>query len=171
MRYNIGDVVFIRERSSAFTAGDVCKYCGNYAVVTYVSCISKRYRLSIDNSECWWYERDLAPVEQVIEISEKNGVIIARKGESSGRVLATDDVFKNVVTALDKLEETKFPWLHVGVTYYVPNIRKTELYTAIKYKNTRADAINKKCGCIFKTAEEAVESAKKMLEVLGNGDN
>ena len=164
--YEVGDVVFIKECSSS-----VRKYRGKYAVITYASLISKRYRLSIDNSEQWWYERDLAPVEQVIEISEKNGFIIARKGDSSGRVLATDDVFKNVATALNKLEETKFPWLHVGVTYYVPNIRKDEPYTAIKYKNTRVDASNKKCGCCFKTKEEAIESAKRMLEVLKDGAN
>lgn len=164
--YEVGDVVFIKECSS-----DARKYQGKYAVVTYASHISHRYHLSIDNDEFWWYEHMLEPVEQVIEISEKFGFIIARKGESSGRVLATDDVFKDVATALNKLEETKFPWLRVGVTYYVPNIRKAELYTAIKYRNTRLDASNKKCGCVFRTKEEAVEVAKKMLEVLKDGAN
>ena len=164
--YEVGDIVFVKECSS-----DAHKYRGKYAVVTYVSPISKRYYLSIDNGELWWYERMLEPVEQVIEISEKNGVIIARKGDSSGRVLAADDVFKDVATALNKLEETKFPWLHVGVTYYVPNIRKDESYTAIKYKNNRLDAHNVKCGCVFRTAEEAIEVAKKMLEVLNDGAN
>ena len=159
--YKVDDVVFIRDYANV-----VHKYRGKYAVVTYASLISKRYRLSIDNSEQWWYERDLAPVEQVIEISEKNGFIIAHKGDSSGKVLATDDVFKDVATALNNLEETKYPWLHVGVTYYVPNIRKDEPYTAIKYKNTRVDTSNKKCGCIFRTKEEAIESAKRMLEVM-----
>lgn len=164
--YEVDDVVFIRD-----SANVVHKYRGKYAVVTYASLISKRYRLSIDNSEQWWYERDLAPVEQVIEISDKNGVVIACKGDSSGRVLATDDVFKDVSTALNNLEETKYPWLHVGVTYYVPNIRKAEPYTAIKYKNNRLDASNKKCGCIFRTKEEAIEVAKRMLKVMSDGDN
>ena len=164
--YEVGDVVFIKECSS-----DARKYRGKYTVVTYASLISKRYRLSIDNSEQWWYERDLAPVEQVIEISEKNGFIIAHKGESYGRVTATDDVFKDVAIALNRLEETKYPWLHVGVTYYVPNIRKDEPYTAIKYKNNRLDAHNVKCGCVFRTAEEAIEVAKKMLGVLNDEAN
>ena len=164
--YEVGDVVFIKECSS-----DARKYRGNYAVVTYASYINNRYRLNIDNGIWWWYECDLEPVEQTIEISEKNGVIIARDGESSSRVLSTDDVFKNVATALNKLEETKYPWLRVGVTYYVPNIRKAEPYTAIKYKNTRLDVSNKKCGCVFRTKEEAIMVAKKMLEVLNGGDN
>ena len=164
--YEIGDVVFIKECSSG-----VRKYLGKYAVVTYASYISNRYRLNIDNGTWWWYECDLEPVEPAIEISEKNGVIIARNGESSSRVLATDDVFKNVTTALEKLEETKYPWQRVGVTYYVPNIRKSEPYTAIKYKNKRLDASNKKCGCIFRTKEEAIEVAKKMLGVLNDEAN
>ena len=164
--YEVGDVVFIKECSS-----DAHKYRGNYAVVTYASYINNRYRLNIDNGTWWWYERDLEPVEQAIEISEKNGVIMARKGESSVRVLSTDDVFKNVATALNKLEETKYSWLRVGVTYYVPNIWKDEPYTAIKYKNNRLDASNKKCGCIFRTKEEAIRVAKKMLEVLKDGAN
>lgn len=164
--YEVGDVVFIKECSS-----DARKYRGNYAVVTYASYISNRYHLNIDNGTWWWYERDLEHVEQAIEISEKNGVIIARKGESSSRVLATDDVFKNVATALNKLEETKYPWLRVGVTYYVPNILKAEHYTAIKYKNTRLDVSNKKCGCVFRTKEEAIEVAKKMLGVLNDEAN
>lgn len=162
----VGDVVFIKECSSG-----VRKYRGKYAVVTYASPVSRRYHLSIDDGEFWWYERMLELVEQVIEIGEKNGFIIARKGDSSGRVLATDDVFKNVVTALDKLEETKFPWLRVGVTYYVPNIMKDEPYTAIKYKNNRLDAHNVKCGCVFRTKEEAIRVAKKMLEVLNSGND
>lgn len=164
--YEVGDVVFIKKCSSV-----VSTYRGKYAVVTYASHISHRYHLSIDNSVWWWYEHELEPVEQAIEISEKNGVIIARKGESSGRVLATDDVFKNVVTALDKLEETKYPWLRVGVTYYVPNIWKDEPYTAIEYNNTRIDVRNKKCGCCFRTKEKAIKVAKKMLEVLHDGAN
>ena len=75
------------------------------------------------------------------------------------------------MTVLCKIEETKFPRLHVGVTYYVPNIWKDEPYTAIKYKNNRLDAHNVKCGCVFRTAEEAIEVAKKMLGVLLDGDN
>lgn len=168
--YEVGDVVFIKNCSSGALKNQ-SKYRGKYAVVTYASHISHRYHLSIDNNVWWWYERELEPVEQAIEITEKNGVIIARKGESSGRVLATDDVFKNVATALEKLEETKYPWLRVGVTYYVPNIWKDEPYTAIEYNNTRIDARNKKCGCVFRTKEEATKVAKKMLEVLKDGDN
>ena len=164
--YKVDDVVFIKECSS-----DARKYRGNYAVVTYASYINNRYRLNIDNGTWWWYECDLEPVEQAIEISEKNGVIIARKGERCGRVLATDDVFKNVATALNKLEETKYSWLLVGVTYYVANIRKAEPYIEIKYKNNILDASNKKCGCIFRTKEEAIEVAKKMLGVLNDEAN
>lgn len=164
--YEVDDVVFIKDSTK-----DMHKYFGNYATVTCVSHISRRYHLNIDGGERWWYERELEPVEQVIEISEKNGVVIARKGENYSRVLATDDVFKNVATALDKLEKIKFPWLRVGVTYYVPNIRKDELYTAIKYKNTRVYAINKKCECVFRTKKEAIEATKKMLGVLKGGAN
>lgn len=66
------------------------------------------------------------------------------------------------------LEEAEKPygWLGEGVTYHYPVPVVSSLYNSATY---RADDWDKLCmerGIVFKTPEEAIECAKKMLEVV-----
>lgn len=60
-----------------------------------------------------------------------------------------------------------------GVKYYYPHVSKTDdLYASCEYDNDEFDKILKSRGLVFKTKEEAIEAAKKMLAVMKeDGEN
>ena len=80
------------------------------------------------------------------------------------------DIFVGAKLALERLEEKckSYSWLKKGMDYFVPNINSEELYVIYTYKGYKMDSEMKDRGLAFKTQEEAVEAAKKMLAVLKN---
>ena len=69
----------------------------------------------------------------------------------------------------DKMFEAKcksYIWLKKGVRYYIPRIETKALSDCFIYNNDEVDKRYISRGLVFKTEEEAIECAKKMLEVV-----
>lgn len=58
-----------------------------------------------------------------------------------------------------------YKWLKYGMSYYVADITSVSLYARHIYIAGSFDKTLVKCGIVFKTKEEAIECAKKMLKV------
>lgn len=78
------------------------------------------------------------------------------------------DIFVGAKLALERLEEKCKPyaWLKEGVMYYFPDCNRDVLYDNCIYREDGFDKKLKNRGLVFKTKEEAIEAAKKMLAVL-----
>lgn len=57
-------------------------------------------------------------------------------------------------------------WPEKGDVYYIPTLSNCNLCGELTYGDDYFDRLYKKRGLIFKTKEEAIEAAKKMLEVV-----
>lgn len=78
------------------------------------------------------------------------------------------DFFVGAKIALERLEESENPyaWVKVGTTYYTPSIFREELYGAFTYDVDNWDKRAMERGIAFKTKEEAISCAKKMLTAV-----
>lgn len=54
----------------------------------------------------------------------------------------------------------------LGETYYVPSITIEEKYILLTWTETRGDKRNQERGAVFKTKEEAIAAANKMIEFI-----
>ena len=70
--------------------------------------------------------------------------------------------------ALEHLGEAEKPyaWLKGGVKYYIPQTIYTDLYDCYWYSADDFDKTLMKRGIVFKTKEEAIACAKKMLTIV-----
>ena len=60
-----------------------------------------------------------------------------------------------------------YSWLKEGMKYYYPHVSQTDdLYASCEYANDEFDKTIISRGLVFRTKEEAVEAAKKMLAAL-----
>lgn len=107
-----------------------------------------------------------------ITILVKGNKIIAKRDGRVGiaRCSPEDefDIFTGARLAIDRLEKECKPygWLKEGMSYYRPDINIDAMYTYATYYNDDTDKRLMNRGLIFKTKEEAIECAKKMLEVV-----
>lgn len=81
------------------------------------------------------------------------------------------NIFVGAKLALARLEEQFKPysWLKKGVKYYFPRVDIDKLYDYYQYDNDDIDKRFISRGLVFKTAEEAVVAAKKMLAEVKEG--
>ena len=115
--------------------------------------------------------------ENKIEIIVNGSKVIAKKDGKVGVAKCSPedeyDIFVGAKLALERLEEKCKPygWLKKGVTYYFPHVARNDLYDYYEYDNDNDDTDKRMIsrGLVFKTKEEAIEAAKKMLAALKEG--
>lgn len=88
------------------------------------------------------------------------------------KVTYKDNLEEDVCYSPDKIErvlsgELKPIWEpKLGETYYVPSITMEDKYIALTWTETEGDKRNQERGAVFKTKEEAIEMANKMLNFI-----
>lgn len=179
MKYNVGDKVRVREDlvvnldygNDTFTV-DMKKYSGKTMIVDEITSKNK-YKLKGDVGRYNWTDEMLEDVDMdKIEIIVNGNKTIAKKDGKVGIAKCSPedefDIFTGTRLAIDRLEEKCKPygWLKDGVMYYFPRIDTDELYDYYLYNNDGTDKKLISRGLVFKTKEEAIECAKKMLEVV-----
>ena len=107
-----------------------------------------------------------------IEIIVDGNKTIAKMGGKVGVAVCSPEdefnIFTGAKIALDRLEEECKPygWLKEGACYYRPVITANEMYTCTTYDNDEIDKRMISRGLVFRTREEAIEAAEKMLAAL-----
>lgn len=177
MKYKVGDKVVIRKDLKAgSTYGDdtfltsMKKYSGKTMTVDEIICGNK-YKFKEDAGNYYWTDEMLEDIED-ITILVKGNKVIAKKADKVGIAKCSPeddfDIFTGVRLAIDRLEEKCKPysWLKEGMGYYRPDINSDRMYIYTTYYNDGNDKRLMNRGLVFKTAEEAINCAKKMLEVV-----
>ncbi len=186
MKYKVGDKVRVRKDLQAgkkYGIFDCLKehtiHCGE--IFTIEEIVGCNYRLN--NNIYWWSEEMLEEVDEMKEtvmrverieiISDgKNVRAICGQKVAVAKCAPEDkfDFFVGAKLALERLEEKCKPysWLKRDVMYYTPSLVKRDLFDFYYYDNDEADKRLINRGMVFKTEKEAIEAAKKMLEVLKN---
>lgn len=175
MKYKVGDKVRVRkdlEVGKRYGKLDCVhghkEKCGKIFTIEYTD--EYAYHLN-DGDGYWWSDEMLEDVED-ITILVKGNKVIAKMGNKVGIAKCSPedefDIFTGARLALDRLEKecNPYSWLKRDTVYYYPCVDIDELYNYFHYDN---DSIDKRLisrGLIFKTKEEAIECAKKMLEVV-----
>jgi hypothetical protein len=176
MKYKIGDKVRVRKDlvvdrvygEDKFIA-PMEKYLDKTMTVDKIvkNC---KYKLKED-TEHWNWTDEMLEEDGINIIVDGNKVIAKRDGKAGIAKCSPEDefdIFTGARLALERLEKecNPYSWLKDGMSYYRPDINTNTMYTYVTYYN---DAIDKRFmshGLVFKTREEAIECAKKMLEVV-----
>lgn len=184
MKHKVGDKVRIRKDlvlgelyGSCLFVGDMQNLCGKTVRITKVNEALEHYH--IDSSRRYWTDEmfedkdvEVQGMHKGVTISVVENKVIAYCDGKIGvaRCHPDDDFdfFVGAKLALERLEEAEKPyaWLKDGVIYYVPSVIHTNLYDSHMYDTDVWDERFMKRGIVFKTKEEAIECAKKMLEVV-----
>ena len=179
MKHKVGDKVKIREDlkaehlygNRAWVTQKMHNLRGKIAHITEVNKYGE-YCIDLDNSEYLWIDEMFGDTDRQVVINVDGNKVIARRGAKYGvaRCHPEDDFdfFVGAKLALDRLEEEEKPyaWLKKGVIYYSPSVNAEEPYIRHIYDADRLDKIYMKRGIAFKTKEEAIECAKRMLGVV-----
>ena len=190
MKYKVGDKVRVRKDLQVHDyAGKVAsysmtEYAGDEVTIRTRSGDScgKYYTIEEDGGRYAWTEtmfedkekpndndsiRILANGNKVTAIHMETG----KKGVARCHPDDDFDFFVGAKIALERLEETEKPygWLKDGATYYTPDVASSKLYTEVIYDMDTWDMENIKRGIVFKTKEEAIACAKKMLKAIERG--
>ena len=177
MKYKVGDKVRVRKDlvvdsrygDDTFAVG-MQKFSGKTMTI-YDITPKNKYKLKEDFDRYNWTDEMLEDVED-ITILVKDNKVIAKKGNKVGIAKCSPedefDIFTGARLAIDRLEEKCKPysWLKEGMSYYRPDININAMYTYATYYNDDTDKRLMSRGLIFKTKEEAIECAKKMLKVV-----
>lgn len=182
MKYKVGDKVRVRkdlvgdsQYGTEKFMSDMKKYSGKIMTVDIITSTGK-YNLKED-ADCWnWTDEMLEEVDEMgnvkIKIAVDGNKVIAKMGKETGIAKCSPedefDIFTGVRLAIDRLEEKCKPygWLKKDVKYYFPRVDIDKLYDYYEYNNDDIDKRFISRGLIFKTKEEALVVAKKMLAVL-----
>lgn len=177
MKYRVGDKVRVRknlvagrEYGNDVFIPDMEKYLGKTMTIDRIT-VKYKYKLKEDVTHCNWTDEMLEDVED-ISIFVRDNKVIAKKGNKVGIAKCSPedefDIFTGARLAIDRLEEKCKPysWLKVGMNYYLPNLYNDTMYIYTIYYNDENDKRMKERGFVFKTKEEAINCAKKMLEVI-----
>lgn len=191
MKYKVGDKVKIREdlRVEHLYGGRAWVTQGMYAlggkIATIVDVNERKgvYCIDLDSSYLWTAEMFEDMWEQgmhkdVIITHSKNEVIAYCDGKQGVAHCHPDDAFDFFVgakIAMERLKEAEKPygWLKEGVKYYIPAFgaydEDDDLWLMSIYRGESIDKMNMKRGIAFKTREEAIACAKKMLAAVKQG--
>lgn len=185
MEYKVGDTVRVREDlvhgksygNYLFVKG-MWHLAGKTFRITRVDRGAGCYRIDCPGRFCWTDEMledvNVGPQEmdKHVIIYVDGNKVVARCGDKEGvaRCHPDDDFdfYVGAKLALERLEEAEKPygWLGRGTRYYVPKPTYSDYYDWREYHNNEADDRYKQRGLIFKTREEAIECAKKMLAAI-----
>lgn len=177
MKYKIGDKVRVRKDlvvdrvygNNVFVS-QMQKYSGKTMTIGSIE-NNNFYILKGDSDEWYWTDEMFEDAEN-ISIFVNGNEVIAKIGNKAAIAKCSPedefDIFTGVRLAIDRLEEKCSPygWLKLGMSYYRPDINTDTMYTDTTYYNDAYDKILKSRGLVFKTKEEAINCAKKMLEVV-----
>ena len=177
MKYKVGDKVRVRKDLEAnsyygevlFTPG--MKKCSGKTMTVDKITYANRYRLKEDIGHYNWSDEMLEDVEDITILVRGNKVIAKKDGKVGIAKCSPEDefdIFTGARLAIDRLEEKCKPysWLKEDTIYYVPDISSDGLYSYFTYINDSMDKRLMSHGLVFKTKEEAIECAKKMLRVV-----
>ena len=177
MEYKVGDKVRIRKNlkvdksyGGATFVDKMEKHSGRTMTVDSIT-FNNKYLLKEDGDK-WYWTDEMFEGAECITILVKDNKVIAKKGDKVGIAKCSPedefDIFTGVRLAIDRLEEKCKPysWLKYGVRYFVPDFVEGKLYTSFTYRDVPVDKRIKEHGIAFKTKEEAVAAAEKMLAVL-----
>lgn len=184
MKYKVGDKVKIRKDLKVGNLYGLCVFTKEMndlggAVVRIIEANEYSGEYRIDSFGCYWTDEMFEDVGMEVQKMKKrvvidvdgNKVVAYCDGKTGIARCHPDDDFDfytGAKLALERLEEAEKPyeWLKVGMQYYIPDTYCKNLYYNLTYK---ADIWGKRVierGLAFKTKEEAIECAKKMLAVV-----
>jgi hypothetical protein len=184
MKYKVGDKVRVRDDLEVGQVYGDCEFImemkgfsGKIMTIEKAYCSS--YRLHGGGT---WHFTDemLEDVESgvmMIKIYQDGNKVIAKKEGKFGVARCSPDdkfdFFTGAKLALDRLEEKCKPyaWLKDRMTYYYPAPYRDILCNYEMYQNTEFDKRMISRGLVYKTKEEAIEAAEKMLAVLKEDDD
>jgi hypothetical protein len=177
MKYKVGDTV--RIRGNLVVGRDYGGFCFTQIMsricgkTVKIKEVEDDFYLLEGCANYRWTEEMVEEVDEMnIKIESAGKIVIAQMGDKYGiaKCLPEDefDLFIGAKLALERLEEKCKPyaWLKSEVRYYVPNLIDDDLFMCRVYTNTECDVRLKNLGLCFKTKEEAIEAAEKMLAVL-----
>ena len=179
MKYKVGDKVRVRKDliidnvygKHIFVVG-MKPYVGKTMTISRVN---KHSYYFIEDKNNWCWSDEMLEDVASISIFIKGNKVIAKKDGKVGIAKCSPedefDIFIGVKLAIDRLEKECKPyiWLKEGMSYYRPDINIDTMYTYSTYYNDDTDKRLMSRGLVFKTKEEAIEAAKKMLAALKEG--
>lgn len=176
MKYKVGDKVRIRKDLKIGSVYGTCcvtpemhNLGGAIVRITEANEYSGEYR--IDSFGCYWTDEMFEEVRKMnkhVVIYVDGNKVVARCGDKEGIARChpddTFDFYTGAKIALERLEEAEKPyaWLKKGISYYAPTVT----YKVYTYHNDFIDKRNMERGIVFKTKEEAIACAKKMLTAV-----
>jgi hypothetical protein len=183
MKYKVGDKVRIRRDLEIGQLYDGClctrgmqDLAGKVVCITEVHKIYGNHRYSIASSSWYWTDEMFEEVNEEmnkhVTIDVGGNKVIARCNGKTGvaRCHPDDDFdfYTGAKIALERLEDAEKPyaWLKKRVTYYTPRVTSKDLCDWHIYNSDSWDEIYIKRGIVFKTPEEAIACAKKMLAAV-----
>lgn len=189
MKYKVGDKVRIRKDLEIGKIYGGCRFivgmqnlCGEIGHITEVNKRAGGY--CIDSGLYYWTDEMFEEVQEMnkhVVIYVDGNKVVARCGDKEGVARCDDkkgiarchpddtfDFYTGAKIALERLEEADKPygWLKEGMIYYIPEMRYERLYNDCRYEADCMDKMYMDRGIVFKTKEEAIACARKMLEVV-----
>ena len=188
MKYKVGDKVKIREDllvehlygGRAWVTQGMYALGGKIATIVDANARKGTYCIDLGGSYVWTAEMFEDMNEQgthrSVTISVVENKVIAYCDNKMGVARChpddTFDFFVGAKIALERLKEAEKPygWLKEGVKYYTPAFgaydEDDDLWLMSIYRGESIDKMNMKRGIAFKTREEAIACAKKMLAAV-----
>ena len=177
MKYKVGDKVRVKENlvvgsrygNNTFVS-NMKPYVGK--IMTIDDIRDTRFYVFKGDPNKWYWTDEMLEDAESISIFVKGNKVIAKKDDKMGIAKCSPedefDIFVGAELALKRLEEkcNPYSWLKEGMSYYRPDINTDAMYLYTNYYNDTSDKRLMNRGLIFKTKEEAIECAKKMLEVV-----
>lgn len=178
MKFKVGDKVRIKNRaflkSRFWVCSDMLKYTGKIAVIRH-SDTDDSYKLKIKEDIPFWWRWDmLEPVAESMKIEVytdmQKTVVVKADGRVGKAKLAEGDkfnFFKGFEMAYNRATRDTSKWIpKYDESYYSPQPDTEDLYTQDYWRETAYDneLLNK--GFVFRTKEEAIKAAQKMLEAI-----
>lgn len=184
MKHKVGDKVRIRkDLERGWNYGNYCVVPQMQNLGGKITRIAKVFKedgcYRIDSCSYNWTDEmfedagtEVHEMNKHVVIDVDGNKVVARCDNKEGiaRCHPDDDFgfYIGAKLALERLEKAEKPygWLRDGVIYFVPDVCRKELYDGCMYVADDCDKRAIRRGIAFKTEEEAIACAKKMLVAI-----
>lgn len=113
-----------------------------------------------------YYRRVHGMLGEVVLASYQRGAESFARKENSVSAIYTSDHANWTIVERDGKPFVPTPWKpELGEVYYYPSPASSDLHVAVRWDSDSIDNFRLERGLVFRTAEEAIRHAKKMLEV------